>query len=75
MRRLFATAAIALLAACAGSPDQTTACAEPRPTVCAMQFLPTCAVLASGGRKEFTSPCTACMDADVTGYVAGACPE
>lgn len=71
---LFA-AALALLTACTAVPEDTTACAEPRPMVCTMQFLPTCAVLSSGERKEFSSPCTACSDAQVSSYVTGPCPE
>lgn len=75
MIRYCAAAAIVLLTACASVPEATTACAEPRPLVCAMQFQPTCAVLANGGRKEFSSPCTACSDPVVAGYVIGPCPE
>ncbi len=75
MRRLCAIAALILLSACAGQPVANTACTEPRPLVCTMQFLPTCAVLTAGGRKEFASPCTACADTAVTGYVTGPCAE
>lgn len=76
MRRACAIAVIILLSACASQPAAniaSTACTEPRPLVCTMEFLPTCAVLAAGGRKEFASPCTACADAGVTGYVNGPC--
>jgi hypothetical protein len=81
MHRYFLAVALALLASCATTPDATTAtatstaCAEPRPLVCTMQFLPTCAVLGNGSQKEFASPCTACADTAVTGYVVGPCPE
>lgn len=75
MRRYCLIAALALLTACAGQPTATTACAEPRPMVCTMQFEPTCAVLTSGASKEFSSPCTACADHDVTRYAIGPCPE
>lgn len=75
MLRFFAASALVLLTACAAVPEATTACAEPRPLVCTMEFAPTCAALASGASKEFSSPCTACADAAVTGYVVGACPE
>ncbi len=75
MLRYCAVTAITLLTACASAPEATTACAEPRPLVCTMQFLPTCAVLANGSSKEFSSPCTACSDTQVTGYVAEPCPE
>ena len=76
MRRVCTIAVIVVLSACAGQPPiASTACTEPRPLVCTMQFLPTCAVLAAGGRKEFASPCTACADKSVTGYVTGPCAE
>ena len=75
MQRLCAIALIVLLSACTVQPVANTACTEPRPLVCTMQFLPTCAVLTAGGRKEFASPCTACADAAVTGYVNGPCAE
>jgi len=39
-----------------------------------MEFAPVCALLASGGRKEFSSACTACSDSAVTGYANGLCP-
>lgn len=65
-----------LLSACASTaPVATTPCMPPRPLVCTMEFVPTCAVLDSGGTKEFASPCTACADARVTGYSAKPCPE
>lgn len=79
MHRYFLAVALVLLSACATTPDATTAtstaCAEPRPLVCTMQFLPTCAVLGNGAHKEFASPCTACADTAVTGYVVGPCPD
>ena len=64
-----------LLSACASEPLDTIACTDPRPQVCTMEFAPACAVLASGVRKEFASPCSACADPAVTGYVSGPCPE
>jgi hypothetical protein len=73
MRRACAIAVLILLSACASLPEGSTACTEPRPLVCTMQFQPTCAVLAGGGRKEFSSPCTACADTAVTAYVASPC--
>ncbi len=75
MRRICVIAVLILLSACASQPEATTACTEPRPLVCAMQFLPTCAVLTTGGRKEFASPCTACADAAVAAYVSGPCAD
>jgi hypothetical protein len=75
MRTTCAMVALLVLSACAAQPVANTACAEPRPQLCTMEFLPTCAVLADGGRKEFASPCTACADAVVAGYVNGPCAE
>jgi hypothetical protein len=75
MRSVCGVAVLIMLSACASQPEATTACTEPRPLVCTMEFLPTCAALAAGGRKEFASPCTACSDEGVTGYVTGACAE
>jgi hypothetical protein len=73
MRSIYAIVVFILLSACASQPDATTACIEPRSLVCTREFNPTCAVLAAGGRKEFASPCTACADPAVTGYVTGPC--
>jgi hypothetical protein len=75
MRRLCASVVIILLSACASQPEATTACTEPRSLVCTREFNPTCAVLAAGGRKEFASPCTACADSAVAGYVSGPCAD
>ena len=75
MRSLCGIAVLMLLSACANVPAPGTSCTEPRPQVCTMEFLPTCAVLGSGGLKEFSSPCTACADPAVTGYTTGSCPE
>lgn len=74
--RIACTAAVLLmLSACASQPTANTACTEPRPLVCTREFRPTCAVLAAGGTKEFASPCTACADHTVAGYIDGPCPE
>jgi len=73
-----AIALIILLSACATPPADkisSIACSEPRPQVCTMVFLPTCAVLVAGGHKEFVSPCSACADRKVTGYVNGPCTD
>ncbi len=75
MRSVYTLAAVLLLTACAGQPTANTACTDPRPLVCTREFRPTCAVLAAGGTKEFASPCTACADNAVSGYIAGPCPE
>lgn len=79
MRSVFAIALLAALSACATttatSLPATTPCPEPRPQVCTMEYAPACAVLASGETREFASPCNACADSAVTGYLMGPCPE
>jgi len=75
MRSVIALVVLGLLSACASKPPDATPCTDPRPQLCTMVFAPTCAVLKSGGRKEFSSSCTACADPAVTGYVDGSCPE
>lgn len=78
MRCFCAMAAMLLLTACAGRTAGTadlTQCADPRPQVCTMEYNPTCATLVAGGVKEYASPCNACADDKVAGYVSGSCPE
>jgi hypothetical protein len=75
MRSVISLAAVLLLSACAVQPTANIACSEPRSLVCTREFRPTCAVLAAGGTKEFASPCTACADNSVSGYIEGPCPE
>lgn len=75
MRSVCTVAALIVLSACANHPQPTTVCTEPRSLVCTREFRPTCAVLAAGGTKEFASPCTACADRAVSGYIEGPCPE
>ncbi len=76
MRSIFVCGAfITMLSACVSTPDPANPCADPRPLVCTMQYAPTCAVLVEGGRKEFSSPCTACSSEAVSGYDTGPCPE
>jgi hypothetical protein len=74
MRYAFGVVLVLLVCSCAGQPENTQ-CAEPRPQVCTMEYAPTCAVLGESERKEYSSPCNACADDTVHGYVAGACPE
>ena len=67
--------AIGLLSACTSVPEAANTCADPRPQVCTMEYAPTCAVLGSGDRKEYASPCSACSDPEVTSYDTGSCPQ
>jgi len=75
MRSAFAMALPIALSACASQPEMTTQCPDPRPQVCTMEYAPTCALLTSGASKEYASPCNACADDAVVGYLAGPCPE
>lgn len=63
-----------LLSACATTPGAVQ-CQDPRPQVCTMEYNPTCAERSDGTRADYASPCNACADDQVVGYIAGACPE
>jgi hypothetical protein len=56
------------------SPDTQafTACTDPRPQICTMQYDPVCAKLETGS-KTYATDCTACSDPAVSGYYPGAC--
>ena len=71
---------LVLLTGCASDPQPAlpanlTLCPEQRPQICTREYNPVCAVLADGARKTYATGCTACSDEQVTGWVAGACPE
>lgn len=65
--------------------DDYTACVDPRPELCTMEYVPVCALRATGVQcvtepcdgayERVTKPnrCGACEDVAVVGYVAGAC--
>lgn len=74
MRLALGLMVLPLLAACTGQP-QATPCTDPRPQVCSMEYNPTCGVKADGTVGDYSSPCNACADDQVTGYNVGACPE
>ena len=74
MRSVLAIALLLALSACASQPENTQ-CPDPRPQVCTMEYAPVCAVLVSGGSKEYASPCNACADDQVVGHQMGSCPE
>lgn len=63
-----------LLSACSTTPD-VVPCSDPRPQVCTMEYNPTCAERNDGTVADYSSPCNACADDAVSGYVPGACPE
>ena len=62
------------LTACASQPEGSP-CPETRPQVCTMEYNPTCGILVSGERKDYSSPCNACADDQVAATLTGACPE
>ena len=70
--------------ACASSPKQSdaaveeppvTACAEPRPQACTMEYIPVCGHGYDGERKTYPNACSACADSEVAGRHPGACAE
>ena len=52
---------------------EITICTEPRPKICTMEYVPVCAVLKDDTVKTYSSACSACADASVVSYKAGAC--
>ena len=52
-----------------------TACAEPRPQVCTMEWSPVCANTLAGASKQYASACNACADDQVSAYQSGECPK
>lgn len=50
-------------------------CSSPRPEVCTMEYNPVCAQLADGDFRTYSSPCNACADDAVIGYLPGACAD
>ncbi len=50
-----------------------TACADPRPQVCTLQYDPACGSAGDGKSKTYSNACSACADETVSGYRAGAC--
>jgi len=52
-----------------------TACPDPRPQMCTMDYRPVCGELKDGSFKTFSNGCMACADLDVVGYRDGECAE
>jgi hypothetical protein len=50
-------------------------CSEPRAQVCTRQYDPVCAFLGKSETREYGNACTACADAQVSGFIAGSCPQ
>ena len=69
--------------ACASSSQKSdvadevpvTACAEPRPQACTMEYIPVCGHRYDGERKTYPNACSACSDSEVSGRHPGACEE
>ncbi len=49
------------------------ACEDPRPQVCTMQYDPVCGLTSDSQHKTYSNACSACSDANVSGYSPGAC--
>jgi cytochrome c5 len=78
MQFVVAFVLVVVLSACATRPETpplVVQCGVERPQVCTMEYDPVCAERVSGGRETYSSPCNACADDTVTGYLRGACPE
>lgn len=52
-----------------------TACEDPRPQVCTMDYRPVCGNLADGSVKTYSNGCGACSDANVSSWIEGECPR
>jgi hypothetical protein len=50
-------------------------CADPRPQVCTMEYLPVCAIQETGVKKTYASACNACADIAVVSYLPAACGD
>ena len=52
----------------------TETCSEPRPMICTMVYTPVCG-LRGADWQTYSNGCSACSDAEVSGYRAGECTE
>ena len=68
-------AATALIGACQNQPAQyneiDNLCADPRPQMCTMNYLPVCGVLEDNSQKTYSNACSACSDGNVVGSQRG----
>ena len=78
------TLALAAMVAAACSPlppageampagSGSTACADPRPQVCTLQYDPVCGFSGDGKSTTYSNACSACADETVSGHRPGAC--
>jgi hypothetical protein len=76
---LLVTLLLSLFACAGGQPKPTpkdglqTACIEPRPQICTMDYTPVCAALVSGQEKTYSNGCSACADVNVVSHRPAAC--
>ena len=76
-RRLLPLLGVAL--ACNGSAPvgeepALTLCTDPRPQMCTMDYVPVCGSRGSEW-KTYSNGCSACSDAQVSGFRAGPCDD
>ena len=57
----------------ASAPPDLVLCEDPRPQICTAIYDPVCALTADNSYKTYASDCSACGDANVSGYIPGAC--
>lgn len=74
---LLVTLMLSVLGCAGGQPkaldESQTACIEPRPQICTMDYTPVCAALASGEEKTYSNGCSACADVKVVSHRLAAC--
>ncbi len=77
MRLVAAGVLLLVLGGCQSQPSESlvTQCTAPRPQVCTMEYAPVCAVVTSGGLKQYPSACNACADDAIAGYLLGECAQ
>ena len=78
--RILLLVVVLSLAACAGGNSQPTptekpqtACTDPRPQVCTMDYTPVCAQLENEELKTYSNACSACGDVNVLAHSPAAC--
>lgn len=78
MRRVAISVFTGFIAMCSAGQSlaaaSATVCEDPRPQACTMDYTPVCATLADGSVKTYSNGCGACADANVSSWVADACP-
>jgi hypothetical protein len=72
-------AVLSLVACASGNPSLVpatgpkTACTDPRPQICTMDYTPVCAQLETGELKTYSNACSACGDVNVLAHSPAAC--